>query len=362
MNRTLLGLGLLGLVAAVAVGATFVDFSALRREVTARKEPVTVSILYGGEKAALLRNPEVQAVLKDHRVTLDAAVAGSVEMSTTLDTTGRDCIWPSTSVAVEYARSAGKPVQGAETIFNSPIVFYAWAEVADALLAKGVVVARNDGILTADISKIVNLITLKTRWKEDLGLNIYGPFKVFSTNPAKSNSGNVWSGLLATVMNGGSTPNQDQLEALLPKLTAYFGAMGFMSASSGDMFESFLKQGMGAAPIIVGYENQLVEFLHENAAAAETIRTRIRTIYPEPTVFASHPLISLKPACKRLAEALQDPRLQEIAWAQHGFRTGLIGVENDPAAIRVATLPATVDLVVPMPAAPVMTAIIEAVR
>jgi hypothetical protein len=85
-------------------------------------------------------------------------------------------------------------------------------------------------------------------------------------------------------------------------------------------------------------------------------------IYPEPTIFASHPLISLTPTCKRLAEALVDPELQQIAWAEHGFRTGLIGVNNDPAQITVAKLPDTVALVVPMPSAKVMTDIVAAVQ
>ena len=92
------------------------------------------------------------------------------------------------------------------------------------------------------------------------------------------------------------------------------------------------------------------------------IRSRIRVIYPEPTIFASHPLISLTPTCDRLTEALTDPRLQAIAWADHGFRTGLIGVENDPADIKAATLPDTISLVVPMPSARVMSRIISAVE
>ena len=157
-------------------------------------------------------------------------------------------------------------------------------------------------------------------------------------------------------------PTEADLGALLPRIDAYFAAMGHMEASSGDIFENFLKQGMGARPIIVGYENQLVEFLNENANFADLIRSKIRVIYPEPTIFASHPLISLSPVCDRLQEALVDPDLQAIAWAQHGFRTGLIGVENDPAEIKAASLPETVSLVVPMPAAGVMQQVIATVR
>jgi hypothetical protein len=362
MNRTVLGLLILGAVAAAAVAVSQFDLSELIRQ-TDRRDRIAVSIYYGGEKSALLANPAVKDIIDDrYKITLTASRAGSVEQATTLDITGRDCLWPSNEVAVELARNAGRPVIAATTIFNSPIVFYAWAEVADAMAAKGMVTKRNDGLLTADIAAISAAVDTGARWKEDLGLNIYGPFRIFSTHPAKSNSGNVWSGLLAITFNNGTPPTATQIDAILPRLTAYFATMGHMEASSGDIFENFLKQGMGARPIIVGYENQLVEFLTVNANYADLIKSRIRVIYPEPTVFASHPLISLTPACARLAEALQDAELQQIAWAEHGFRTGLIGVENDPAAMTAATLPATVDLVVPMPPAAVMEKIIAAVE
>ena len=362
MNRTLLGLLVLFAVAAVAIGASRLDLASLTRKVETRA-PVDVSIFYGGEKSAFLRNPRVQSILKDrYRISLHPTKDGSIEMVTTLDTSGKDCLWPSNMVAVELARDTGKPVKGDETIFNSPIVFYAWADVAEALLKVGAVRQRQDGFLAADVQGIGQLIEGGTRWKEDLGLNIYGPFKIFSTHPAKSNSGNIWAGLLATVFDGGKTPTRDSIPALLPQITAYFGAMGHMEASSGDIFENFLKQGMGARPIIVGYENQLVEFLSENADYADLIRQKIRVIYPEPTIFASHPLIALTPACDRLTEALLDPEMQGIAWTDHGFRTGLIGVQNDPADIKATALPATVELVVPMPSAAVMADVIDAVK
>jgi len=310
----------------------------------------------------VIPNPKVAEIIRDrYRITLDATRAGSVEMGTTLSTVGKDCLWPSNEVAVELARLTGKTVLAEETIFNSPIVFYAWSEVAAALQKSGVVTTGTEGLL-ADVNKIGGLIAEGRRWKEDLGLNIYGPFKVISTDPEKSNSGNIWAGLLAISLNGGVVPTEATLPPLLPQIGAYFAAQGYMESSSGALFESFLKQGMGARPMIVGYENQLVEFVKENARYADLIRSKIDVIYPEPTIFASHPLISLTPACKRLAEALMDPELQQIAWADHGFRSGLIGIENDPLAISVVRLPENVALVVPMPSAEVMTTIMDDLR
>lgn len=362
MNRTLVGFMILAVVAAGAALYANLDLTGLTRAID-RKEPIELSIYYGGEKSALLSNPEVQGIIENgHKIKLTATKAGSIEMVTSLPSSGRDCLWPSNMVAVELARDSGRTVLADETIFNSPIVFYAWAEVADTLVSKGVVTKRSDGFLTADVGGVGDLIASGARWQEDLGLNVYGPFKVFSTDPSKSNSGNIWSGLLATTLNDGTPPNEADLPALLPQLEQYFDAMGHMESSSGDIFANFLKQGMGARPIIVGYENQMVEFLAENERLADDITARVRMIYPEPTVFASHPLISLTSDCARLAEALADPELQQLAWSEHGFRTGLIGVENDPASIGVATLPETVNLVVPMPAAKVMQRIIETVR
>lgn len=362
MNRTLLGLLVLLGVAAVALTLNRFDLATITRQVQGRS-PAEVSFFYGGEKSALLKNPKVMEIFaKRYRLTLHPSKAGSIEMATTLDTTGKDCLWPSNMLAVELARDAGKPVQGAETIFNAPIVLYAWDDVATALERAGVVHPRADGALTADLQALVALIEAGKRWKEDLGLDIYGPFKVFSTDPSKSNSGNIWAGLLAIALNGGEPPTEADLPALLPRIAAYFARMGYMEASSGDIFDNFLKQGMGARPLIVGYENQLVEFLTEHADYAALIRKRIRVIYPEPTIFASHPLIALTPGCERLREALTDPELQALAWSEHGFRTGLIGVENDPAQITVTTLPEVVNQVVPMPSARVMEAIIAAVN
>lgn len=360
MNRTVLGLVLLLVVAGVTIAATQFNLMGLLRQATPIS-PITVSIFYGGEKTALLASPKVTAILKRYGVTLAATKAGSVEMVTTLDTKAKDCLWPSNGVSVEMARASGKTVLADDTIFNSPIVLYAWSDVADALTKAGVVQVR-DGTLYADMQALGGLIAGGKRWKEDLGLNIYGPFKVTSTDPVKSNSGLIWAALLASSFNGGNTPTEADLPVLVPKLQAYFAAMGFMETSSGDLFENFLKQGMGARPIIAGYENQLVEFVTENLRYADLIRSKIKVIYPEPTIFASHPLISLTATCKRLADALVDPDLQQIAWSEHGFRTGLIGVTNDPAVIAVAKLPETVALVVPMPSAKVMSDIVAAVR
>ncbi len=135
-----------------------------------------------------------------------------------------------------------------------------------------------------------------------------------------------------------------------------------MEATWGDIFQYFLKQGMGARAIIVGFENQIVEYLAKNARLAHDVTARVRVIYPEPNIFASHPLPSLTIKCEQLEDAPTDPDLQDIARAAHGLRTGLICVENDLVRISVAALPEPINLIVPMPSACVMELIIDVVE
>ena len=90
------------------------------------------------------------------------------------------------------------------------------------------------------------------------------------------------------------------------------------------------------------------------------MQQRIRTLYPVPTVWSSHPIIALNDRGKALIEAMKDDDLQRIAWEQQGFRSGLMGVQNDPSALPVVGIPQSIDAVIPMPSADVMESIINA--
>lgn len=48
----------------------------------------------------------------------------------------------------------------------------------------------------------------------------------------------------------------------------------------------------------------------------------IVTLYPEPTIFNDHPILSLTQNGKKFIEAMQDNAVQDIAWAKYGFRSG----------------------------------------
>ena len=321
------------------------------------QEEVTISLFAGGEKIAFLQNPQVIEILKDrYGVTLDATKAGSMQMVAAVNP-GKDCLWPSNQVAAEFFQHRGGTWNAKENIFSSPLVFYAWDKAADGLTKAGMV-SKKDTSYYINLNLLVTDISSGKKWS-DIGLtDLYGKIRISSTDPSVSSSGTMFTGLLATMFNHGETPTESTVSNVLPQVADYFKQMGTMEQSSSDLFTNFLKQGIGARPIIASYENQLVEFSLTNPEYQQVLRERIRTIYPVPTTWSEHPLIALNSKGKRLIQALKDTEIQKIAWEQHGFRSGLMGVQNDPKILAVTGIPEQVTSVIPMPTAPVMEKIL----
>lgn len=355
---------ILGLLIFLAVVGVAVGWKLLHRPpreaAAAMGEPVTLQGRMGGEKAGFVENPQVVAALARYGLTLNVRKAGSVEM-TRESTADLDFLWPASQVNLEDFRAGGgTPVQ-TEEVFHSPLVFYSWDVITDALVTNGIVQKEAETYYVTDLSKLVGLMDQKRKWT-DLGLSQFpGSILIHTTDPARSNSGNTWATLLASAYHEGEVLTAEQAPFILPKVKAHFERMGFMESSSGTLFDKFLKQGVGAFPIIVAYENQLLEFAAEHPELVGPVRQKLRVCYPRPTVWASHPLIALTPKGKRLIAALKDPQLQRLAWERHGFRSGLMGAVQ-VANLPVAGVPTTIDAVLPMPSLAVWTRLTEALN
>ena len=83
-----------------------------------------------------------------------------------------------------------------------------------------------------------------------------------------------------------------------------------------------------------------VEYSMSHPEVLELLRQKVRILYPKPTVWSSHPLHGLTThGGERLLHALQDADIQRLAWERHGFRSGLLGTQNDPKVLQVVSLP-----------------------
>lgn len=352
---------IIGLVIFVVVAAAAVAIYLLGSVPgSAQRGPaITVKGYIGGEKVGLFNDPEVQKILKDkYGITVDATKAGSIEMVTG-KTDGLDFLFPSSQTAMELFTTAGKAATAKEKIMSSPIVFFSWSDVAAALEKEGIVQKRNGIAYVVDLPKLIGYIKSGKKWS-DIGLNIYGPIKVISTDPVKSNSGNMYAALLANTLNGGNVVDESTLGSVLPDVQSIFGKLGQMESSSANLFSRYLTLGMGDSPIIAGYENQIIEFALENPALWEKAKSSVAILYPEPTIYSEHYFIALDENGKRLCDALLDEQIQKLAWEKHGFRTGMISSATDSAIINGIGIPDTIAQIMPMPKASVMQKIIDA--
>ena len=311
----------------------------------------------GGEKIGLLEDEEVQEILRDkYKLSIDYAKAGSIDMITA-DATGMNFLFPSNQTALElYEKINGDPVKS-EIILNTPIVLYTRQAVADAFVSEGLATKGGD-VYYVDRTKRTEAIENATKWS-DIGLDqLYGSITVGTTDPTKSNSGNMFAGLLANTLCGG-VADETSLYGILPRLESIFQKLGYMESSSSDLFDQFLKTGMGAKPLIAGYENQLLEFAVENPETWEHVSGDIIMMYPTPTVWSSHVFIALDENGTLGIDALLDEDIQRLAWEKHGFRTGVYDTPADSEHFGVSGLADEITQVAPMPDADTMDRIIR---
>ncbi|MBK8160003.1 MAG: substrate-binding domain-containing protein [Rhodospirillaceae bacterium] len=356
LTRRQLGLGLLGGAIALTGGGLYLrDHNFLMKPT-----PKQLFGFIGGEKKQLLSNERVKALLADKfGLALDARQAGSVEMvrEEALLAQKPQFLWPSSDVMVELAKQSKVKIQRSQVIVNSPIVIYSWEPVAQGLMKAGIVTQDRGNYYITETKRLLQAHIDGGSWASVNVPELYGKLRILSTDPNRSNSGFMFAGLAADILNddvatlGSVGRDRDMLNTI-------FRRMGFMAPSSGKLFEDYLVGGMGAYPLVVGYESQLLEWSLADPGRWERVRQsggpQPVMLYPTPTVFSAHPLIAVAPEALTLIDALQSDDFLGIAWTEHGFRGPLGAVDGAAHAASGFTIPQTLTAIVPMPDADVM--------
>ncbi|MDO5037892.1 MAG: hypothetical protein Q4E37_06305 [Tissierellia bacterium] len=323
-------------------------------------DPVEVTGLLGGEKIGLFESEDFKTYIKDeYGLTMDYRKAGSFDMvQGSLE--GQDYLFPASQLAGELFKKEGHQASRTDIVFNTPVVLYSRKPVVEALEKEGLV-SQREGVYYVHMEKLAKTIAAETPWK-DLGLpQLYGNVLVDTTDPNKSNSGNMFLGLLANALNGNRVVDGTTAPEVIPDLQKIYALIGYMESSSADMFSQFLKQGMGSYPLIAGYENQLLEFSKTDPDVYQQIKDQVYILYPEPTVWSSHVYIALNPEAERGLEALKDPKIQDMAWKNHGFRTVVSGTGSS-GLYEIPGLADDITQVMPMPDIQTMLTLMAAVE
>lgn len=365
MKPTLLGkITLLILAIGVAVGVWRIlpksspaTLIATNNQTSATGPAITIKGRLGGEKEGLLADEQVKSLLKSkYGITVQSERFGSLEMARS-STAGQDFLWPSSQIALEIYKARKAPLISSEVLLNTPLVMYSWAGTTNALLKQGIVQQISGSYYIVDMAKLVSLMTRGAHWK-DIGLaDFNGPIVVQCTDPSRSNSGMTFACLMAGVLNSGTVPNLAAIPKVQPPLRNFFSRIGYLQPGSGDLFEQYVQQGEGAYPIIVGYENQMIEYALKHPENQAALQKEVRVLYPRPTAWSAHPFIALTANGDRLKQALKDPELQKLAWERHGFRGS--AVSENRSIQGFGAIPPRITNVMPLPAPAVAEALVK---
>jgi hypothetical protein len=362
------GLGLLIAVALVIGGLRLVDNDDQPSKAD-HTDDIIVTGIIGQGKVAFFSDPDVQRILKDKyglTVDIDDVVASNAQVNECVVRHGDlDFCWTSSQNAGIQIEEGIAPAAASDAfIFNSPIVMYTWGPIADALVAQGIVEKTGETYWIVDFPRLVQMVVDGTQWS-DIGLTqLHGDITIYSTDPAGSNTGNSFAALLANTFNSGQVVDGTSVKTVTPQVKSVFDGMGLLPGTTATFFEQFLTQGMGAHPIIVAYESNLIEFSLQNQTEGPQalIRNEIRTLYPKPTIWSAQPVIAFTDGGERLMNALRDPEIQRIGWEEHGFRNGVASQPIDPSKVGVPGVPITIESASQMPRPEVMDQLIQGIQ
>jgi len=217
---------------------------------------------------------------------------------------------------------------------NTPIVIYSWKSVVDALIKEQIVTEKDGIYYISDMNKLMDYILQGKKWS-DIGLNdLYGNLNIASTDPVSSSPGATYYGLLLSILGNNQITDQN-VNDNLPKLKEFYIKSGYMNNTPADLFERYLKTGMGGEPMIVDYEKSIIDFANKNPDGFNQVKNDIRILYPAPTIWNSHCLAIFTENGKKLLKAFEDKEISQIAWEKYGFRTGITGGSYDVSNIGI---------------------------
>ena len=227
-------------------------------------------------------------------------------------------------------------VLGGGLTLNTPIVFYSWDKIVDALIANKLAEEKDGIYYVTDMEKLVDYILNGKKWSE-LGVSddIYGNVSISSIDPVKSSPGATYYGLLLGILSKGEI-TEANVKKNMPKLKDLYIKSGNMRFTPADLFQEYLRAGMGTQKIIVDYEKSIIDFSNSNKKGFEGIKDRIRILYPKPTSWNNHCYMYFTENGEILYKAFEEnEKIQQIAWERYGFRTGITGGKYDVSKIGV---------------------------
>ncbi len=314
-----------------------------------------VFVATGGGKENFLADEEVNNIMKEKyglKVTYDSWSNGKIVKDPLVRKNGGkyDAMFCSDQRFYDYFKVSAdtskgeaqrdRVLEGGLTL-NTPIVIYSWDIVVDALIKENIVTQKDNVYYITDMNKLISYILKGKKWS-DIGVDmLYGTINIDSTDPVTSSPGATYYGLLLSIMCGG-TVTEENLQANLQNLKEFYIKSGYMNNTPADLFELYLKTGVGGKPMIVDYEKSVIDFANSNPDGWEQVKDKIRILYPTPTIWNSHCIATFNETGNEFFKAFEDKDIGQIAWSRYGFRTGITGGNYDVTKVNVSGIPQSI--------------------
>ena len=350
-KKQIIGILIFVVLVLVIVGIKLLTTKDENGEITIgpKKNLTTVYVATGGGKEDFIADKDVVKIMEDKyklNVVYDTWSNGKLIVNPLVrkdGTTKYDAMFSSDQRFYDYYKLAPNKDKGEADRYtvknggltlNTPIVIYSWGEVVDSL-EKEKIVTQIDGVYyITDMPKLLQYILDGKKWS-DIGLTqLYGNVNIASTDPVTSSPGATYYGLLLSIMCESSVNDQTVSENL-PKLKEFYEKSGYMNNTPADLFERYLKTGMGGEPMIVDYEKSIIEFANKNPDGFAQVKDDIRILYPTPTIWNSHCIATFDDAGNEFYNAFEDNDIAQIAWSKYGFRTGITGGNYDVSQLGI---------------------------
>ena len=347
-----IGLGILIILVLIIIG---IKFFSTNGESIMESNLKTVYVATGGGKENFLADEEVNKIMKKKyglNVIYDSWSNGKLIKNPLVreDGTKYDVMFCSDQRFYDYYKlapdttkgeSARYTVQKGGLTLNTPIVIYSWDTVVDALIEQKIVTEKDGVYYITDMPKLISYILEGKKWK-DIGVDmLYGSINIDSTDPVTLSPGATYYGLLLSIMCDGEITDEAVAENL-PKLKEFYTKSGYMNNTPADLFELYLKTGVGGKPMIVDYEKSVIDFANSNPDGWEQVKDKMRILYPTPTIWNSHCIASFDEVGDEYYKAYEDKEIQQIAWSKYGFRTGVTGGNYDVTQVNVKGIPQSI--------------------
>ena len=347
-----IGLGILAVLICVIVGIKIITDD----KQSSQKDLTNVYVATGGGKENFIADSEVVDIMRNRyglNVVYDTWSNGKLIVNPLVreDGSGYDVMFTSDQRFYDYYKLAPDTSKGEaqrNTVLkggltlNTPIVIYSWDTVVDALIEEKIVTQKDGVYYITDMNKLITYILEGKKWS-DIGVDmLYGSLNIDSTDPVTSSPGATYYGLLLSIMCNGNVTEETAAENL-PKLKEFYIKSGYMNNTPADLFELYLKTGVGGKPMIVDYEKSVIDFANSNPDGWEQVKDKIRILYPTPTIWNSHCIATFTENGNLYYEAYNDKDIQQIAWSRYGFRTGVTGGNYDVSQVNVSGIPQSID-------------------